>query len=228
MNTSLLIVGIIFLVSVLVGYKRGFIKIIASLITTIASIILVLTLSPHVSAWIQDNTQLREVVHEKCLEIVEQAGESVDTTLEGQIAFIEGAQIPDVFRQMLQENNNDEVYSALGVGSFIEYISAYITKIIADVLAFLVVMLVITIAVRIIMKVLGIFGKLPVIGGVNKVAGGALGIVSGLVIVWLLFFVVTLLYNTPVGITVFEDISDSKILTYLYDNNIIMKYITKF
>ncbi len=229
MNTSLLVVAIIFLISILVGYKRGFIKIVASLLTTVASIILVLMLSPHVSAWIQDNTGLNQLVHDKCVQIMEQAGENASATQDEQIAWmIDSAKLPDIFQEMLHVNNNEEVYAALGVETFIEYISAYITKIIADILAFLAIMLVVTIVVRILMSVLGVFGKLPVIGGANKAAGAILGIVSGLVLVWFLFFVVTLLYNTPMGTKVFEDIAASKILTLLYDNNLIMKYITKF
>lgn len=229
MNTSLLVVALIFIISIFVGYKRGFIKIVASLLTTVASIILVMMLSPHVSAWIQDNTGLKQLVNEKCVQIAEQAGENINATQDEQIAWmIDSAKLPDIFQEMLQVNNNEEIYAALGVDTFIEYISAYITKIIADVLAFLIIMLVVTIIVRILMSVLGVFGKLPVIGGANKTAGAILGIVSGLVLVWFLFFVVTLLYNTPVGMKVFEDISASKILTLLYENNLIMQYITKF
>lgn len=239
MNASLLIVGIIFAVCVFVGYQRGFIKIIASLLATIATIILVLFLSPHVSQWIQKSTPLKEIVQAKCIEILMPDGEAEDAAAEEelqevaiskeeQITLIEGAKLPEVFRQMLKENNNNEVYEALGVTTFIEYVGAYIAKIIADVFAFLLVLLVATIAVRIVLGIVGVIGKLPVIGGVNKLAGGVLGIGTGLVIVWILFFVVTLLYNTSIGVMVFEDIAESKILTQLYDSNIIMKYITKF
>lgn len=228
MNTSLLVVGIIFVVCVLVGYKRGFIKLAASLLSTIAAIILVLTLSPYVSKWIQEATPLKETVQEKCAELITPNGEGQDASRDAQFSLIDDAQFPEIFREMLKENNNNEIYEALGVTTFVEYVGAYIAKIIADALAFLLVLLVVMIALRIVIGVLDLFGKLPVIGGVNRLAGGVLGIGTGLIIVWILFFVVTLLYNTSIGVMVFEDISKSSFLTWLYDNNIIMKYITKF
>ena len=45
-------------------------------------------------------------------------------------------------------------------------------------------------------KMLGILNKLPVIGGVNRLAGALVGVGIGIVIVWILFIVVTLLYDT--------------------------------
>ena len=75
---------------------------------------------------------------------------------------------------------------------------------------------------------LGIISDLPVIGGLNRVAGGALGLGTGLIIVWILFIVITLLYDTGLGKACFENIAENEFLTFLYNNNILMQYITKF
>ena len=40
-----------------------------------------------------------------------------------QIVAIEGADLPDVFKNLLLENNNSEVYQKLGVTTFAEYVS---------------------------------------------------------------------------------------------------------
>ena len=129
---------------------------------------------------------------------------------------------------MLLENNNDEAYASLGVNSFGEYVGAYIAKIISDVLAFLLVMVLILIIVPILIKMLGIFNKLPVIGGMNRLAGGALGLAIGLAVVWVFFIIITLLYSTKLGIACFACIESSEILQKLYDGNILMNAITKF
>ena len=50
----------------------------------------------------------------------------------------------------------------------------------------------------------------------------------GLIIVWSMFILVTLLYSTPVGQACMTDIAASQILTKLYDGNVLMKFITKF
>ena len=62
MNKLLLVVGAIFLISIIVGYVRGFLKIALSLAITIASIFLVMAISPHVSGWLQESTAIGETV----------------------------------------------------------------------------------------------------------------------------------------------------------------------
>ena len=235
MNKLLLVVGAIFLISVIVGYVRGFLKIALSLAITIASIFLVVAITPHISGWIQESTSISETVQSKLMEMFEMSSgtsadmlSTIETSREQQISVIEGAKLPSVIQEMLLENNNNEVYEALGVTNFVDYIGAYITKLISDIIAFLVAWIAVTIIARVLMAVIGIIGKIPVIGGVNKIAGAVVGVGIGLIIVWILFILVTLLYNTAVGQACMQDIAASQILTKLYDGNILMKFITKF
>lgn len=235
MNKLLLVVAAIFIISVIVGYVRGFLKIALSLAITIASIFLVTAITPHISGWIQESTSVAETVQSKLMEMFEMSSgtsadmlSAIETSREQQISLIEGAGLPSVLQEMLLENNNNEAYEALGVTNFVDYIGAYITKLIADIIAFLVAWIAVTIIARVLMTVIGIVGKIPVIGGVNRIAGGVVGIGIGLIIVWILFVLVTLLYNTAIGQACMKDIADSQILTKLYDGNVLMKFITKF
>ena len=234
MNALLIIVGIVFLLSVIIGYKRGLVKIIASLLATLVCIVLVFLISPSVSRWIQESTPLKETVKNKCIELLlpdETTGEEALQTeipREQQISMIEGADIPDVIQKMLLENNNSEVYTALGVQTFGEYIGAYVAKVIADILAFLITFIAVFIIVRIVLGMLNIVDKIPLVGGANHLVGGILGAGIGILIIWILFIVITLLYNTSFGMACMKGISESEILTKLYDSNILLKYITKF
>lgn len=235
MNKLLLVVGTIFLISIIVGYVRGFLKIAVSLAITIASIFLVMAISPHISAWLQESTAIEETVKNKLESMIEmpegmsaETIASVEIPREQQIALIEGAGLPGMIRDMLLENNNNEAYETLGVTNFVDYIGAYITKLIADILSFLIAWIVVTIIARVLMGVIGIIDKLPVIGGVNKIAGAVVGAGIALIIVWILFILVTLLYNTTVGQACMTDIAASRILTKLYDGNVLMKFITRF
>ena len=234
MNALLIIVGIVFLLSVIIGYKRGLVKIIASLLATLVCIVLVFLISPSVSRWIQESTPLKETVKNKCIELLlpdETTGEEALQTeipREQQISMIEGADIPEVIQKMLLENNNNEVYTALGVQTFGEYIGAYVAKVIADILAFLITFVVVFIIVRVALGMLNILDKIPLVGGANHLVGGLFGAGIGILIIWILFIVITLLYNTSFGMACMKGISESEILTKLYDSNILLKYITKF
>ena len=50
-----------------------------------------------------------------------------------QIVAIEGADIPDVFKNLLLENNNSEVYQKLGITTFAEYVSKYFAKLVIEI-----------------------------------------------------------------------------------------------
>ena len=68
-----------------------------------------------------------------------------------------------------------------------------------------------------------VFAKLPVINEANKLAGVAIGFVLGLVVVWLLGLAVTALAGTEPGQQVMRQISDSSVLSWIYENNPLMK-----
>lgn len=235
MNILLMIVGGVFLLSAIVGFARGFIKIIASLAATVFTIVIVIVATPVVGNVIREATPVGSYIEEECMKVFLKEGVEGQEALldaaiprEEQIRLIEESKMPQVIQDLLLENNNGEVYEALGVASFGRYVAAYITKVMTDIVAFLVTFLAVTIIVRTILYVLGIIGDLPVIGGVNRLAGAVLGLGTGLVIVWVLFVLVTLAYDTSIGQQCFAMISENEILQMLYDNNLIMKYIMKF
>lgn len=234
MNGLLLAVGIIFLVCIGIGYKRGFLKIVASMLATIAIIVLVTILTPYVSEGIRSVTPVEEVMQEKCIDMLipDKSGDDKviedDLSDEKQRKLIEESKLPKMFQDMLVVNNNDEVYELLGVTTFGEYVGTYFAKVITDIIAFLVTLLIVTILVRTVLCMVGVIDKLPVIGGMNRVAGGIIGIGTGLIIVWVLFLVITVFYDNSISQACLEDISENRILQVLYDSNILMKYVTKF
>ena len=234
MNGLLLVVGIILIVSIVIGYMRGFLKIVASLAATIAIVVLVGFLTPYVSQAIRNVTPLEETMQRKCIDMLTPEGADSEEVLAGdlsrdnQISLIEESRLPKMFQEMLLSNNNNEVYEALGVTSFAEYVGTYFAKVISDIAAFLVTLLIVTIIVRTALCIIGIIGKLPVIGGMNRIAGGIIGIGTGLIIVWVLFLVITVFYDNSVSRACMEDIANNKILQVLYDSNLLMKYVMKF
>ena len=234
MNGLLIAVGLIFLVCMIVGYTRGFIKIVASLGATVATIVLATFLSPYVSGVLLKTVPIEEMMQEKCMEILmlNQEGvtvsDDVENSQDAQFFMIENAKLPEVFQQLLLDNNNPEIYKTLGVTTFSEYIGSYLARLIADIVSFLLTLIVVTIVVRTILCTVGFIGKLPVIGGLNRIAGGILGIGTGLIVVWVLFIIITLMYDSEIGRQCFASIAENEFLTYLYENNILMNYITKF
>ena len=107
MNGLLIAVGLIFLVCMIVGYTRGFIKIVASLGATVATIVLATFLSPYVSGVLLKTVPIEEMMQEKCMEILmsNQEGvtvsDDVENSQDAQFFMIENAKLPEVFQQLL-------------------------------------------------------------------------------------------------------------------------------
>lgn len=145
-----------------------------------------------------------------------------------QIEVIEKTKMPELFKDLLLSNNNTEIYKALGVTSFAEYVSSYLAKLIIDLLSFLGTFIIVTVIVRAVVFALDFVAELPVLGTLNRLSGMVLGGTISVIIVWVIFVVITLLYATSVGEMLMEMIEQSKVLSFLYDYNYIMKIATVF
>ncbi len=226
MNILLVVVGIIFVIGFIVGYIRGFIKIVASLVVTLATILLVMMLSPMVSQFLLKHTPIEDIVGKKCAQVLSDKL-AEELSRDEEITLIEESNMPEFIQDLLIDNNNEEVKSSLGVTTFQEYTGKYLAKLFADIIAFLLTFIVITILARILIHVIGLLSKLPVIGGLNRMLGGVTGLAFALIIVWIGFVVITLLYQTEFATMCFGYIEQSPAMKWLYDNNMLLKIITK-
>lgn len=159
---------------------------------------------------------------------IEEALENADIPKDLQIKAIEMAELPEVFKSLLSDNNNDVIYEKLGVKTFAEYVGEFLSKLIIHIVAFLCTFLLVTIVLRAIIFALDIVSELPVLGFFNRLAGGVVGAAGGLIIIWLFFVVITLLYVTAFGRGIYQVIQENAILNMLYENNPLMKLATNF
>lgn len=303
MNWLLITVGVIFLVSIIVGICRGAIKIAVSLATTIVTLVLVFFATPYVAKAIEKYTPMDDVIKNQVIstmanaavsqasgeesgglseesvrkvleaagvgedllsqygitiedivngniskedlaqygisgnvldgldsgqQTVEQAIEGAEIPREMQTQAIQKADLPNVFKSLLAVNNNSEIYQQLGVETFAQYVGSYLAKLIINIVAFLITFLLISIILRAIVFALDIVSSLPGVGIVNRLAGGVIGMVGAMVIVWTLYIIITLMYTTTVGKELFQMIQENQFLTMLYEYNPIMKLATIF
>jgi len=128
----------------------------------------------------------------------------------------------------LSTNNNSEIYSQLGVQTFAQYVGEFLSKLIIHIIAFLGTFLIVTIILRAIVFALDIVAELPVLGFINRLAGGVVGLGCALIIVWVAFIIITMLYMTSIGKEAYELIQNNDIIKMIYDYNPIMQLAVKF
>lgn len=246
MSWFTILIGIIFLLGMLIGLYMGAIKMMASLVMTILTIILVSTLTPYVSDAIIQYTSLDEKISGKVAETMDKQFESkfpqeagsigeylqsmeeiVELTRDMQMILIEEAEMPEGFKELLVENNNEEAYKRYEVNSFSEYVGKFLSLLMVRLISFLGTLLVVGILVRIIVKGLDLIGRLPVLGLLNHLSGAAIGIIVSLIVIWMIFLVITVVYSTEIGRELYTTIQDTTILNQLYERNPILEMIIK-
>ena len=107
-------------------------------------------------------------------------------------------------------------------------ISAYAARLIINILAFILTFVIITVVMRAIIFALDIVANLPVLGFFNRLGGALLGAAGGLIIVWILFMIITMLYTTSFGREAYDVIQGNDILRVIYEYNPVLKMAVSF
>ena len=224
MNWLFWVVVVFLAYHVIDGLRRGFIKKAVSAVSLIVTLVLVTFLTPEITTFIQDHTMMHEKLAEKCSEALlnNDYNESLKTD---QVLIIEDLELPENIKEMLLENNNTESYDLLHVSGFHEYIGTYIANLIINTLAYLLSFVIVWALMRAVLLVLDVVTMLPLLKGLNQIAGGALGIVYGVALIWIAFLLVTILCNGELGRGFFALINENPFLLFLYNQNLIMKTV---
>ena len=220
-NWLAIVVGIYLAAMILYGHYRGFIRLAVSAVSLIATLILVQMAVPHVTDFLKNHTQLYSSFEESMAEAFGLgAGEEIQGTA-GQRALIEDLPLPKQLKDSLLENNNGEVYQMLGVDTFTAYVGRYLANSILSTITFLVLFVLIFALFRIITIWLDLVARLPVLCGMNKIAGAVLGGLEGLFFLWIAGLFVTVFSATDIGGKILAQIESSAWLSFLYDNNLL-------
>lgn len=104
-------------------------------------------------------------------------------------------------------------------------VAIYLTGIVINSGTFILVYFILSVGLLVLGKVLNIISKLPVINELNRMVGGIVGIFQGLVIVWLIFTLMMVFIEKPFIQEGMRQIEENAFLRILYESNIIAKII---
>ena len=225
----------LFLMFIYNGWRKGFLKIVISFAGTIVILIAVTILSPKVSRYVTENTGIFETTRHKVINVfldklsnADEKKQSVedDISENEKDTFIDDLNLPDIMKSDLIEKNASEMYQALLATVFRDYISVYITKLIINAGSFVGVYIVLSVILWLVVKSSDIISKIPVIKGFNKLLGGLTGAAEALIIVWVLFFAIIMFLGNEIGGKLLKEVQASAFLTYLFNKNILFKFIS--
>jgi len=224
MNIILLIVILILILSVLNGYRQGLIKAVFSMFIMVIALFLASQLMPVLGKALQ-KTPVYTVINQSIEStIVSTITVPTDKVTE-QVDVINELPLPGFLQNALIENNNSQIYDALGINDFTAYISNYLTCLILNAISFIILLIAIFIILKIIGHALNLISKLPLLNGINKIGGIVLGLVNGLIMLWIACVIITIFAGTSWAQYIFQSINDSAVLRLIYNNNYFLVWI---
>lgn len=241
MNWVLIIVLAVLALSAFVGYHKGMLRIVYSLISWMIVLAFVSWAKPQINLYLLENTVIFDRIEEYCEGVIRvSSSEQVEMTQQ---------QTEDV---LLEELGSDDMLAELGVSvpesvlngimektagateTFLDESGLYtaiaegLANFILEGISFLVALVMAWLVVHIISQLLGIVSRIPVIKGLNRTLGLLVGTIYGFMIVWLGFYVTALGSASEMGQVIVSYIYENAFLTFLYENNIVLTMIMKF
>lgn len=184
----------------IMGFRKGFVKEIVSVFFMLISFLLVWAVNPYVNTFVKEYTPVYDTIQDKCQTLVsEQIGNKKTLDKEEQNQVMENMELPDLLKNALVENNTAETYRYLAVSTFTEYISDSLAVMAVNGISFLISFVLSAAVIKLLGFILNVLTKLPVINGINKIAGAAVGGIKCIIFIWIAFLVLTLLCNTTLG-----------------------------
>lgn len=207
------------------GYKKGFLRVALSLVSWVLVIIVANAFAPQLTEFIISETSIDETIIQSIQEIVIETIENIE--LEQPISNIE-QQLPAQLRELLLGDNTSiqEIIQEILTQDIVqsEKIMPYISGAL-QILCTIILLIVMRIAIFVADKLLAIASHLPLIGPTDKFLGLAVGLIKGVLFTWILMTIITFVAMINGEVSLVTMIHESQILTWLYENNVILNFI---
>ena len=226
----LIIVLAVLLFGAVKGYRRGFLRLAVWFAGLIAVLFIVTKISPYVSDFLIKNTSLYDNVRQRIIVAYEEknANDIPDDSFSGderENRVIDSFGFPDLITNSIKSNNTSEIYDRLAVTLFKDYISGYLSALSIKAGTFVGLFVILAIIQCVLFLAIKILEKIPVLRTFNRLLGMATGITLALVLVWVFFIAVMMFFGRSFGAWVFSQVKASRILTYLFNNNILFELV---
>lgn len=222
-----IVILLILILFIWMGYRRGFIREIVSFFFVFLSLSLAWAINPYINDFLISETPVYSTIQETCTDFVQKQSSDLENEMESSSQFIDGLNLPEILRKNIEKNNNTENYAELSVNTLTEYVSGYLTRTIVNGLSYVLAYILATIGIRIVVYILNLIAGLPILKTANKLTGGLVGFVKGLVFIWILFLILTVLCSTEIGKTSLELIEKDSLLSVIYQYDPLIQIFTK-
>ncbi len=204
MNGLEITVLLILAASAFMGWRTGFLRVLYSLLAWTLALTFGTWATPHIASYLEQNTGIQAALQSQCADYLQKLAEQkADPAV-------------SLFGTILGDAGIYDTIAAEAAGFLINGISFFLAIVLVGIL------------MRLGLYALDGASHLPVIEETNKALGAAAGLFKGLIITWILFYLITLFGATETGSRLLSYIEESPFLSAIYNYNILLQLIMKF
>ena len=219
------------------GWYRGLLKMLVSVLILAVSLAAVWFAEPYVRTFLDENTGIRSRISEGCEEFA--AEKLRDAMQNGSMYLSDGVNsgagslvktlgLPELLAEQLEKTEAvaeaAENMAADGTQMFAARVGEALAEIALRCLSFILTFMLVSILIRVLVFAVNLFSMIPVVSGINRLAGALLGSAEFLVLLWIVMTAVTLICNLQTGQKALELIHGDTIADTLYKWNPIIRF----
>ena len=208
-----LIIGVIIILFLIIGYKKGLVFCLINLATFIVAIVLAFALCSPVAELVKNTTDVDENMKAFIVSHMP-GGDEIDLKA--------NEQLPDPIKNAI-----DDSVTAINEAKekAIDATATEITNNVLKAICFVAIFFLVKILMWVLKLVSRIFTKIPVIEQINSLGGMIVGTLEGIIIVYVVFGVISLISPMLTNTAIVDSINGSFFGKMMYNNNIVVKYI---
>ena len=231
-NFVLIMVIVIFAACFYAGSRRGLVRTVFGLFSSVVVLLAGTVISPIISNQLRNNEKFFNAISSRIEKSIENYGKKEEKSKE---AIDNKLYLPS--NLLISEKAVDEIVTDILKNEHIKKakediqkevnhrVAIYLTGIVINSGTFILVYFILSAGLLVLGRVLNIISKLPVLNELNRMGGGIAGIFQGLVIVWLIFTLMMVFIGKPFVQEGMRQIEENVFLKLLYESNVIAKVI---
>lgn len=234
MNWVLIVVLLILGYNIMRGYRKGFLRIVYSMVSWIIVLTFVTAATPYINAYLMEHTALYEQIEQKCSEQIRKSAEERSGSVQEKSGIDQqelsqlGIMLPDSVVNDIVEKTGDMAGQIIEQSGVYDEIAKQVAEFVVEGISFLIALTIAWTIVHVIARVLGIVSRIPILSGVNRTLGVFAGGVYGLILIWIGFYIIAVTSTSEIGSALVTYIYQSNLLKYLYENNVILTIVMNF
>ena len=177
MNWVLLLVLLILGYNIIRGYRKGFLRIVYSLVSWVIVLTFVTVATPYINTYLMEHTTLYEKIEQQCSEQIKRSVEEKQRSIQkesspdNQELSQFGIMLPDSVVNDIFEKTGNMAGEIIEQSGLYDEIAKQIAEFVVEGIAFLIALVAAWTIVHVIARALRIVSRIPVLSGVNRTLG---------------------------------------------------------